>query len=123
MRLLTKKNDKLIWSNGGQIPFPIIFDSKDARYIRKNSLPIGLFTFSKYESFELTLPPEFIIMLFSDGVLETLSQKTLKDKQIFLLSIINRIDITMSSIIEQLDLASKNNLPDDITLLMVKRRR
>jgi sigma-B regulation protein RsbU (phosphoserine phosphatase) len=121
--IIDKKDDKLVWCNGGQTPFPIIFDSKDVKYIRKNSCPVGLFTFSEYQPLELPLPPEFIIMLFSDGILEILPQKTLKDKQIFLLSIINRMDTTINSIIEQLDLSSKNNLPDDITLLMVKRRR
>ncbi|MBK9950072.1 MAG: SpoIIE family protein phosphatase [Candidatus Competibacteraceae bacterium] len=73
------------YSSGGQFPFPILFDGEQAAYLGKKSLPIGLFDFASYKTESLQLPPAFALVLISDGILETLPQTSLRDKQAFLL--------------------------------------
>ena len=67
-------NHQLRYSGGGQFPFPILFDGEHAGYVGKKSLPIGLFDFANYQTESLQLPPQFALVLISDGILETLPQ-------------------------------------------------
>jgi len=113
--------NQLRYSSGGQFPFPILFDGEQARYIGKKSLPIGLFDFASYQTETLQLPPRFALALISDGILETLPQASLRDKQDFLLTQIRSADITIDSLIQEMGLDRPEPLPDDVTLLLIKR--
>jgi len=121
--IIDKKNEKLIYSNGGHFPFPIFLNEEKAFYIKNRSTPVGLFEFSKFFTYELPLPYEFSMLLASDGVLEILTQKTLKEKETYLLSFLNNKSASIKSIIKGLALENKNDLPDDITLTMIRRNR
>jgi serine phosphatase RsbU (regulator of sigma subunit) len=113
--------NRLRYSSGGQFPFPILFDGEQARYIGKKSLPIGLFDFASYQTESLELPPRFVMALISDGILETLPQQTLREKQQFLLELIHDTDLSIDTLVQTLDLDRIGLLPDDVTLLLVKR--
>ena len=113
--------NRLRYSSGGQFPFPILFDGEQARYIGKKSLPIGLFDFASYLTEVLELPPRFVMALISDGILETLPQQTLREKQQFLLELIHDTDLSIDTLVKTLDLDRIGLLPDDVTLLLVKR--
>jgi sigma-B regulation protein RsbU (phosphoserine phosphatase) len=114
--------NRLRYSSGGQFPFPILFDGERATYVGKKSLPIGLFDFASYQVDSLQLPPEFALILISDGILETLPQASLRDKQSFLLETIRGIDLTIENLIQALGLDQSEPLPDDVTLLLVERK-
>ena len=114
-------DNQLLYSNGGQFPFPILFDGEQACYIGKKSLPIGLFDFASYQVERLELPRRFVLALISDGILETLPQATLRDKQAFLLERIRNMDLDIENLIQVLSLDCVSPLPDDVTLLLVKR--
>ncbi len=114
-------NNHLRYSSGGQFPFPILFDGEQADYIGKKSLPIGLFDFAHFQNESLRLPPRFAMVLISDGILETLPQTSLRDKQAFLLKLVGGIDLTIENLIQELDLDRAEPLPDDVTLLLIKR--
>ncbi len=111
----------LRYSSGGQFPFPILFDGQQASYVGKKSLPIGLFDFASYQTETLPLPPRFAMVLISDGILETLPQASLRDKQAFLLDLIGGTDLSIENLIQQLGLDQTGPLPDDVTLLLIKR--
>jgi serine phosphatase RsbU (regulator of sigma subunit) len=114
-------NNQLRYSSGGQFPFPILFDGERAGYIGKKSLPIGLFDFASYRTEYLDLPRRFVLALISDGILETLPQASLRDKQTFLLDMIRDTDIDIENLIQVLGLDRAGPLPDDVTLLLIKR--
>ena len=114
-------NNLLRYSSGGQFPFPILFDGQQASYVGKKSLPIGLFDFANYQTESLRLPPRFAMALISDGILETLPQTSLRDKQAFLLELIGGTDLTIENLIQQLGLDQTGPLPDDVTLLLITR--
>lgn len=114
--------NRLRYSSGGQFPFPILFDGEQAAYLGKKSLPIGLFDFASYKTESLQLPPAFALVLISDGILETLPQASLRDKQAFLLETVRGIDLTIENLIQALGLDQAGPLPDDVTLLLVERK-
>ncbi|HOW76711.1 MAG TPA: SpoIIE family protein phosphatase [Candidatus Competibacteraceae bacterium] len=113
--------NQLRYSSGGQFPFPILFDGKQASYVGKKSLPIGLFDFANYQTESLQLPPRFTMVFISDGILETLPQPTLRDKQAFLLELVGHTELTIENLIQTLGLDQAEPLPDDVTLLLVER--
>jgi phosphoserine phosphatase RsbU/P len=114
-------NNHLRYSSGGQFPFPILFDGERASYIGKKSLPIGLFDFAHFQNESLRLPPRFAMILISDGILETLPQTSLRDKQAFLLKMAGSIELTVENLIQELALDQADPLPDDVTLLLIRR--
>ena len=114
-------NNQLRYSSGGQFPFPILFDGEQASYIGKKSLPIGLFDFAHFQNESLRLPPRFAMVLISDGILETLPQTSLRDKQAFLLELVGDTDLTIENLIQELALDRADPLPDDVTLLLIRR--
>ena len=113
--------NRLRYSSGGQFPFPILFDGEQARYVGKKSLPIGLFDFANYQTESLQLPPRFAMVFISDGILETLPQPTLRDKQAFLLDLMSHTELTIANLIQTLGLDQSGSLPDDVTLLLIER--
>jgi sigma-B regulation protein RsbU (phosphoserine phosphatase) len=114
-------NNQLRYSSGGQFPFPILFDGEQASYLGKKSLPVGLFDFASYQIESLDLPRWFAMVLISDGILETLPQTTLRDKQAFLLDRIQNTELDIENLIQVLGLDCAGPLPDDVTLLLVTR--
>lgn len=114
-------NNHLRYSSGGQFPFPILFDGEQASFIGKKSLPIGLFDFAHFQNESLRLPPRFAMVLISDGILETLPQTSLRDKQAFLLKTVGGADLTIENLIQELALDRAEPLPDDVTLLLIRR--
>ena len=48
--------------------------------------PVGLFDDAEYDEVELSLPSEFRLMLFSDGILEVLEDASLSAKEKYLLN-------------------------------------
>ena len=59
--------------------------------------------------------------MISDGILEVLPQSKLQDKLAFLLSLVKKSGVSIDSLIQELNLDEECTLPDDITLLLIKR--
>lgn len=119
--IINWSNHQLRYSSGGQFPFPILFDGERAGYVGKKSLPIGLFDFANYQTELLLLPARFALVLISDGILETLPQASLRDKQAFLLETVSATELTIENLVQELGLDQSGFLPDDVTLLLIKR--
>jgi len=114
-------DNRLRYSNGGQFPFPLLWDGASSTFIAGKNLPIGLFDFAQYRSETLELPPHFAVALISDGILETLPQSNLREKQAFLLSLPLNAQCDIDFLTQQLGLLQTNELPDDITVLLITR--
>ncbi len=116
------EHDVLRYANGGQFPFPILFDGEQARYIGKKSMPIGLFGHTSYALEELALPEHFLLLLCSDGVFELMPQKLIEQKEEGLLAMVNDLALSPSKIISGLGIEEERAaLPDDVTVLCVRR--
>lgn len=114
--------NQLSYSNGGQFPFPILSDGTRSVYIEGKSFPVGLFDFADYHTKTLDLPPAFSLALISDGILEVMPQSDLEEKLNYLSNAIQDVDIDIAFLVKKLALNQVNGLPDDISILLIKKQ-
>ncbi len=119
--VLNIKTLQLNYSIGAHFPMPILFSGKKAQYLEGRGMPIGLFRDAKYNSYQMTLPEQFTLSLFSDGILELINEPSLAQKEEYLLNLIEREAGDHESIVAALSLRSENDVPDDVALMTVVR--
>ena len=73
--VLVKKENTLIFANGGHFPFPFMRHNDEVQLITAKSTPVGMFDFAEYKNVSLPLPENFAFTIFSDGILEVLPGK------------------------------------------------
>jgi serine phosphatase RsbU (regulator of sigma subunit) len=121
--VLDNSNNTLTYSNGGQFPCPLLFDGRRTVPLTAKGFPIGLFDGADYEVHRCPIPEEFALIAFSDGILEVMGDASIDDKRRRLRALVNDIEIELDDFTDALKLSDTRMLPDDITLLMIKRRR
>ena len=109
------------FSNGGQFPYPILHDNREARFLIDKNLPVGLFQDAQFRCNTIDLPETFSMAMFSDGVLELMSQPRLEDKEAYLLAQVPRVDTSLQDLVRVLQLDQTEAPLDDVTLLTVHR--
>jgi len=119
--VLNIKTLQLNYSIGAHFPMPILFSDKKAQYLEGRGMPIGLFRDAKYNSYQMTLPEQFTLSLFSDGILELINEPSLAQKEEYLLNLIEREAGDHESIVAALSLKSEDDVPDDVALMTVVR--
>ncbi|KOR31273.1 hypothetical protein TI04_01745 [Achromatium sp. WMS2] len=120
--VIDNNSKTLCYSNGGQFPFPILFDGKIGRFLDTKSLPVGLIPDGRifFADTQVKLPPYHSIILFSDGILDALSGLRVPDRAKRLLQAVEQHGTSASAIYESFDLDKDMQYPDDITLLVVE---
>ncbi len=119
--VLVHADNRLHYANAGQYPYPILYDGGRASFLESRSKPLGLFDFAEYRSTSLALPEKFSLTLLSDGILELLPQSQLTDKLAYLLDMFSNPNTTLTSLSKRLGLTGTKALPDDVTLLQIRR--
>jgi phosphoserine phosphatase RsbU/P len=121
--IIDLESDLLRYANGGQFPFPILFDGREqARSIGSKSMPVGLFRHARYTLEEQALPERFLLLLCSDGVLELMPQNAIEQKEASLLAMVDDLELDADRFMAKLGLVGReNSLPDDVALLLVGR--
>ena len=110
---------ELNYSVGAHFPLPILFSDGKAQYLEGKGMPVGLFRDAQYNSYQLQLPEKFTLTMFSDGILELLTQPSLALKEEYLLNLIEREAGNHESIKQALSLESDEDVPDDVALMTV----
>ncbi|BCE02543.1 SpoIIE family protein phosphatase [Marinicellulosiphila megalodicopiae] len=118
---LDAKENRLNYINAAHFPQPILFNYGEVSMIPTQGLAVGLFEDSKYEQKSVELSDDFELTLFSDGLLEVLTEKSLSEKEEYLLEKIGKEHNTISELAQTLKLEQVEDAPDDITLLQVKK--
>jgi len=121
--VIDDENETLTYSNGGQFPYPLLNDGERTEELVGKGFPVGLFEFADYEVHRIPLPTEFNLVAFSDGILEVMGDQGLDQKRQRLHELVSEWDAELNDITAALKLSDTRMLPDDITLLMVKRRQ
>jgi serine phosphatase RsbU (regulator of sigma subunit) len=119
--LIDHSNNQLSYSVGGHLPMPGIKENGVARMLRGRGMPVGLFSDAEYETQHIQLKDDFSITLYSDGVLEILKQRSLQEKEAFLVQMANDNPVNISSIFSALGLSEINDTPDDIAMMTISR--
>ncbi|MFK0570692.1 SpoIIE family protein phosphatase [Endozoicomonas sp.] len=119
--IVNTRDQTLTYSFGGHFPLPIIAQGKEVRFLEGKGLPVGLFEDAVYEDAIIDLPQQFSLTILSDGILEVLPQKSLKEKEDYLLSVIREGADTVAALTEKLGLDGNQEAPDDIAMLILAR--
>ena len=112
---------RLDFANGGQFPFPILYDGETTRSIGGKSPPVGMFEGAEYRTDSLDIPPVFGISVFSDGILETLPHSGLTAKEDYLHALARGTDSDAAALARSLRLEPGTAPPDDISVLSLRR--
>lgn len=117
--ILEPKTRKMTYSVGAHFPHPILCDDQGARFLEGTGMPVGLFENAEFNQYQMDLPENFSLMVFSDGILEILNDKSLTQKEARLLELVGKQGQTIQLVSEGLNLSNLTDLPDDIAILTI----
>jgi len=117
------KQHKMRYAVGGHLPMPIFITDRGARYLEGKGKPLGIFHDIEWDVWEVDLPERFAMVIFSDGILETLPGDSLDEKEALLLEKVSNVGgaISVEAVCEALNLHQQMENPDDIAVLLVTR--
>jgi len=120
--IINLTQETLFYSNAGQVPYPILASKEEgeSKFLETKNLPLGLMEESEHTEKKVNIYSGDTLYLLSDGILEILEEDSLEGKSDKLLSLID-YDTDMNSLQNKINLDEYDDLPDDITLLRVKR--
>jgi phosphoserine phosphatase RsbU/P len=121
--ILDLKNNVLTYSVGGHYPNPMVFDGKNVYFLDGKGFPVGVHAKSIYENCSFPISDECTIGMFTDGILELLGSKDLKDKEKELLTIFQSSHQDIPALLKNLNIDDQTQFPEDITLLLISRNR
>ncbi|MCJ8313699.1 MAG: response regulator [Saccharospirillaceae bacterium] len=113
--------NQLNYINAAHFPQPILFNKGEVSMIPTQGLAIGLFENTQYIQKSVEISDDFELTLFSDGLLDVIKDKTLSEKEDYLLEKIGKEHNTISELAKELQLEQVKDAPDDITLLQVRK--
>ena len=117
------EQNNMRYSNGGQFPYPLLYDGQDVRKLECRGRPIGLFEDVEFNVWQCELPQECLLVLVSDGILELMPEDAMLERYSALLSATQGTDLDLDEMTVGLDVLADQHLPDDIAFLIINRGR
>lgn len=121
--MIDTRQGKLEYSVAGHLPMPIISTEAGAHYLEGSGMPLGIVPGVEYYNYEIDIPDDFTLCLFSDGVLEVLPVDGLLKQEDCLLKMIRQGHQTIPTISSFLNLESLQEVPDDIAIMTIKKSK
>ncbi|MDJ0878445.1 MAG: SpoIIE family protein phosphatase [Halieaceae bacterium] len=112
----------LRYSIAGHLPLPVLVTPEGAQYLRGEGTAVGIMEEAEYEEHSIELPAEFMLALFTDGILEILPPDNLVDKEKHFLEAFSGGFQTPMQVSHRLGLDQIDIIPDDIAALYLERR-
>lgn len=119
--LIDLQTDSLIYAVAGHHPMPVMNQGGQVGFLEGRGMPLGLFEQPMFEEKRVRLEPDFILTLFSDGILEVAPGDDLEHKETVLLECCQKQLISPLAIANQLTDDSELN-PDDVAIMTVSRK-
>ena len=119
--VLDIQNNTLIYAIGGHYPSPILTDGKMARFLEGSGYAVGIYEKAEYHNYEIQLPEKFSLVMFSDGILETIKKTSLEEQESLLMKEVNAAYADPEKMTKAFKLELGKSLPDDVTMFMVNR--
>jgi sigma-B regulation protein RsbU (phosphoserine phosphatase) len=113
--VLSRDSGELTYVNAGHNP-PIAFGSGSATALEATGMPLGLFPDAKYEARTALLPPGGALLIFTDGLTDSISGENAEGRLCDALA--DRSGRTMQILKSLVD---PHFNEDDVTILLVKR--
>lgn len=82
--MLDMNTHKLRYSVAGHLPLPIMISKGSSQFLSGKGKPIGLFADEEWPLYEVDMPENSQILVFSDGLLEVIPEQGLIDKEAYL---------------------------------------
>ena len=110
----------LTYSVGGHHPMPIFATNTDAFYLTGKGMSVGLFDEAIFDEQSIELTEPFRLAMFSDGILELLTQPGSDAQEAFLLDKVRHLsELSPQAIREALLDGDVDVVPDDIAIMTV----
>ena len=119
---LDMQKNILRYSVASHMPMPVLISNGGIQTLKGRGKPVGIFSKCSWEVQEIELPDKFLLALVSDGVLELLPGKSLKEKEKFISDSVSQSDESIEDICERLGVSkTKKDAPDDVTVLTLRK--
>jgi phosphoserine phosphatase RsbU/P len=112
----------LSYVTAGHLPLPILVEQGRARYLTGKGKPVGIFSNNRWQVFKERIEDGFNLVVFSDGILDTLPAQGLLEREAYLLEQMQGLEGGLSAILTRLDLHADRAGPDDIAILSLEQR-
>lgn len=113
---------ELLYASAGHYPRAIVGTADQCQFEGYASPPLGLFADAEYPNARSQVCDNGFILLSSDGIFDALPQQHLNDKEAAMLNLARIAPLGINAICDKLGLVeSAPELPDDLTLLLIKR--
>lgn len=119
--VINTQNNTLNYSVGGHLPMPVLWANQQAHYLEGQGMPVGLFAEASYNNYHCSLPDDFRLLVFSDGVLEMIEDMPLVAKESKLLELVKQVNGDLALLTEQLHLNEQTEITDDIAMVCISR--
>jgi serine phosphatase RsbU (regulator of sigma subunit) len=113
------KANSLSYSVAGHLPLPVLVDAEGARYLHGEGTAVGIMDDAEYEEYKIQLPDNFMLALFSDGILEILPPDNLLEKEKYFLQVFEQGSDSPDELVIRLGLDQVESAPDDIAALFI----
>ena len=121
MGLINLDTSILRYSIAGHLPLPILVTEEGARYLQGEGTAVGIMDDASFEEHQVQLPGQFMLALFTDGILEILPPDNLVDKERYFLELFSHSFDSPEHIVGKLGLDGVDSAPDDIAALFIGR--
>lgn len=119
--IISQKENTLLYVNAGHFPYPVLSCIEDQKFLESTSSPVGMFKFTEFKNSKLDLPEMYTIFCSSDGLLDIMPDQDLKEKQNELNKILDNRFFEIAEIVNYFNLNELEEVPDDITMLLIKK--
>jgi serine phosphatase RsbU (regulator of sigma subunit) len=121
LAMVDQANNELQYANAAHFPGTILRSGDTTRFLEIGGLPLGIYETAEYSCKTVDLPSSYTLVMFSDGVFEIMAEKSLKDKEEHLLSLVECDGGDIESLADDLGLGEVSEFPDDIAVFTVAR--
>jgi sigma-B regulation protein RsbU (phosphoserine phosphatase) len=118
--LVDTRTSMLTYAVGGHHPMPVLSANGTAAFLEGRGMPVGLFEKPVFEEREIELPAHFTLTLFSDGILETIAELSLADKEALLLRKLQGGYVSSAQLTTEFEFGAETH-PDDVAIMTVSR--
>ena len=115
-------NQTLRYSIGGHLPLPVILTRSGVEFLDGKGMPVGMFPEPVYREYTRELPDDFSLVMFSDGVLEIIEERSMAEKENKLLEMVQQSQGELNQLLSIMKLDNDDmEAPDDIAVMALKR--
>jgi sigma-B regulation protein RsbU (phosphoserine phosphatase) len=119
MGVIDLQENNLRYSIAGHLPLPVLVTNEGAAYLPGEGTAVGIMEDAEYQEHHLPLPEQFMLALFTDGILEILPPDNLVEKEKYFLDVFSRSSDSPEQIVLSLGLDQVSSAPDDIAALFI----